>query len=634
MIDQPRASLVDAFDPPSGQVGVSAIFVTMTADTRVLNEALAVFTGASGRAREADGRCIAYLLRDPGRRDPGSAGIRPDEVPGLFEMTPRGTVDGRLLHAKLALLGFADAADVAPKHLRLVVSTGNFTTDSVKQRLELLFVTESPVGRAGDKEALTDIAMAAAFIEDLAAERFQLPRKAEGHRETPLGAWDTLLRVARNHPGKGTKARFIHSLKEPLLGQIGKRFAAAGGPPRNFLLCGSGFFEQSIVDDGASVLAALADLPGLSPRAERMVLVDPPQAAQVHGARDALARIGFRGLYRATDSTRTGRRLHAKFVIAGTQEDRREGLRIARSVMYLGSGNLTLRGLKLGPDSGGNVECGVVFHPDAKIPEEVLRDHLFFDRNSPFVGEVSGVPEAEPEALASEPTICPVLFVNATQDGRLAIEWTAEAQGTVELVFADDHVVLVRAGEPSVELPVGFEGQGSLVVRWRDASQHEHQIPVISPDGLYAWRPVAIRRFEDLLQALRTPSYRALVEDADDEPEEEASERPTKGPNPDHPPGVERRYPMMELAQLVEAWGRRVQAVEPHGVRAALYELELLAATPVPEGIRQAWRGMPVSLREHLLSGALAPEPMTPDLEERYRRAVDLLIERWGLRCP
>ncbi len=91
MIDQPRASLVDAFDPPSGQVGVSAIFVTMTADTRVLNEALAVFTGASGRAREADGRCIAYLLRDPGRRDPGSAGIRPDEVPGLFELTPRGS---------------------------------------------------------------------------------------------------------------------------------------------------------------------------------------------------------------------------------------------------------------------------------------------------------------------------------------------------------------------------------------------------------------------------------------------------------------------------------------------------------------------------------------------------------------
>jgi hypothetical protein len=57
-------SLVDAFEPPEGLSGHTAVFVAMTADVDVLEALLERFTGLGSRARARLGNRTAFLMRD------------------------------------------------------------------------------------------------------------------------------------------------------------------------------------------------------------------------------------------------------------------------------------------------------------------------------------------------------------------------------------------------------------------------------------------------------------------------------------------------------------------------------------------------------------------------------------------
>src|SRR5690606_26681430 len=78
------------------------------------------------------------------------------------------------------------------------------------------------------------------------------------------------------------KPRFIHSLDRPLYDQIRERFRSAIEKRRNFLLCGSGFYEKpSGKASKPAVLDKLENLGVFTPQPYRVVLVEPDEAGAV-----------------------------------------------------------------------------------------------------------------------------------------------------------------------------------------------------------------------------------------------------------------------------------------------------------------------------------------------------------------
>ena len=69
--------------------------------------------------------------------DPGNPQITPKEVPGVIHLPMNGVPPFRLLHAKVALLGFRHTSDARQWRLRLIVSTGNWTRQTLEESLDL-----------------------------------------------------------------------------------------------------------------------------------------------------------------------------------------------------------------------------------------------------------------------------------------------------------------------------------------------------------------------------------------------------------------------------------------------------------------------------------------------------------------
>lgn len=130
-------SLLDHFSPPDDHVGTFGWLIGYSADASFLNEAALNFAGESDAQRRHAGRVrLAVLL------DGGAPQIPPESTPGVLHCLPKSTdLPWRLLHAKVALLGFR-AKTSASWMVRLIVSTGNWTRQTVEESLDLAWVIE------------------------------------------------------------------------------------------------------------------------------------------------------------------------------------------------------------------------------------------------------------------------------------------------------------------------------------------------------------------------------------------------------------------------------------------------------------------------------------------------------------
>jgi hypothetical protein len=241
-----------------------------------------------------------------------------------------------MLHAKVALLGFAEDAEAPISNIRLVVSTGNWTPASIDRQIEMLWIAGTDFNRTPPPTSASEIVEACRFFNNLMS--------AETHHGPlfqPLPSvprLDELQRKASELPKK-RKSRFIHSIAQPLLPQI------VGCLPRpekkwNFLYLGSGFYEQD-TDGGKKPIIINRIEKSLSSRlqqnASKSVLVNLHQAGAIASWRQGQEwERGWELLKPQND-----RILHAKFIAAG-----RKAYGQYRDVaVYLGSGNLSKAGL-------------------------------------------------------------------------------------------------------------------------------------------------------------------------------------------------------------------------------------------------------------------------------------------------
>lgn len=498
-------SLAQHFDAPEDYTGHFGWLCGYSADALFLDDAAERFTRLTRSQRAHQGRiALAVLL------DPGNPPVSLLDAPGVAHLPiiELANKPFRLLHAKVALLGFRHQENHSRWQLRLLVSTGNWTRQTLEESLDLMWRIDIASESLSDLDAdinrdCADIKAAwdlMVWIQKLFDTRL-LNASAHGrHSETmnalqQVSRWiDACSKKAQGRP------RVFDNRSKSLLSQLPEKIKASGEVKRNYLAMGSGFYETS--DDPLkppevplAILKTLRDEGLLTGKPEVDLYVNPNACQAIATSLQPLQNCGITVRPAAIPTIVFGegarRSLHAKFLFSANSRDNSNAC--TSSWVYLGSGNLTNPGFanKMSA-TAGNLEAGVVFAPSS----------LFWQKDK-ATSELLVVTNLMPIQWDEEIGDTTPLFAGSGMEQRDAVyvappvAWLAwhEADRVRELRTDDGRVadveVLDSAGGACSRTETGFrwyEAQPREVcIRWKaDGQPLEARIPVVDQYGRIA----------------------------------------------------------------------------------------------------------------------------------------------------
>lgn len=552
-------SLSQLFEAPEDHVGVFGWLCGYSADELFLNAAAERFTRQTHRQRATAGDVSLVAMLDPGQ--PRLSTV---QVPGVLH-NPLPVRQG-LMHAKVALLGFRAVARTEAWCVRLIVSTGNWTRQTLEESLDLAWTVDLVNGDNGDDtpQRAADIAAAAGFMR-------HLRNLGQG---SPLGATSSISQEARElldtwtaqieeSVPPDTVPRFIDNRKKSLFGQITER---VGSRKRNHLSIGSGFYEAG--DSAArpeTLRRILEKLRGnLTGNPEIDLYVEPDDCQAIAAAVEAIRDDGII-IRRAASPTGPQRRLHAKFIFSANFRDNSE--HCLNAWLYLGSGNMTKSGMMLADGKGGNLEAGIVVTPDNLVWDEkggvpvCSLLPLDWDEGS----EVSPEDCASGGGMPDRPTAYSAPPVSH-------LVWRGHDDGTGHLkICREDGVNLnFDAFDPSGAACARdgdffiWQSERPLEVRlaWRQEKQTlEEFVPVIDEYGRISAQELSPVRIDEVWPQLADFPLPPPVEELDgDEDDSPGGIVDGRGSSPASPIGS---YPIRRMMELVERIAERQCALTP-----------------------------------------------------------------------
>ncbi|MHC2664580.1 hypothetical protein ACMA5K_33930 [Bradyrhizobium diazoefficiens] len=369
------ASLAQLFEPPEGLRGFFGWLCGYSADAGFLENAVERFSGLIGKQRAHQGRVSLALMLDPGNPQ-----ILPADVPGVLHLPVKSAqMPFKLLHAKVAVLGFRQGDHVV---IRVVVSTGNWTRQTLEESLDLAWHIDvnSRSKNSSDKAVRQDQVDLAAAWSFLSWVRDHFDTRSLNPTSGLDGETAAHVeRLAAHAAGLGKrhrdyKARFFDSRDTSLLEQLPHLVRVhAGSVARNYVAIGSGFYE--------SAQAARPHVPGrifdrlreaglLTASCERDIFVNPRACQAIADHRSMLEARGWRIRPAQTPGYfgNAPRDLHAKFICSAGIRDGSNN--VSSPWIYLGSGNLTDPGFVQKAGSKGNLEAGVLVVPDRLVRKQ------------------------------------------------------------------------------------------------------------------------------------------------------------------------------------------------------------------------------------------------------------------------
>lgn len=500
MTELKPASLAQRFDAPEGFRGEFGWVCGFSADASFLNDAVERFTRLTEQQRAHEGRIrIALFL------DPTNPQLRLSDVPGVAHLPiiQATTRPFRLFHAKVALLAFQEDGPGQRWMLRVIVSTGNWTRQTLEDSLDLAWSIDVPSealhGAKRVGQACADIRAAWRMFDWIGAQFDMRMLDAGGHHGA-LGSRERIKpwiqaceRRARGLP------RLFDNRRRSLWQEIQKRLMAnEHAVARNYIAMGSGFYEAAAKGEAViprRIIDRLVEKRLLTKTCAADLFVNPSACQSIAQSVRALGEGTPAIVVRpaATPAPVFGdnrsRGLHAKFLVSA---NRREGSNAYSSPwVYLGSGNMTDAGfLQATSRYRGNFEAGVMLFPEGleRYPRKGLDarrvvTHLLpiqWDEVCSTGGDISsGEAWLPPE---SEYVAPPISYFHWYEDPT-----TRELRpGLGELVGLD---VLDIAGEPCERTATGFRWSGSMprMVRlaW-DGGRSAGEVPVVDQFGRMA----------------------------------------------------------------------------------------------------------------------------------------------------
>ncbi len=576
-------SLAQHFDAPEGFMGHFGWVCGFSADAAFLDDAAERFTGNTRAQRSNLGRIALALLLDP-----SNPYISLNDAPSVAHL-PTKDVDGkpfRLLHAKIALLGFRNRTNSSQWVMRLVVSTGNWTRQTLEESLDLVWRVDVSSSELEARDEATGFCCA-----DIKAAR-DLLRWLEQYFDcrlldaSPRGSM-TETQVARRDvdawldlcekKAKG-KARFFDNRSKSLLEQLPNRVTqVAGETRRNYLAMGSGFYESAGERASAPTvphrIAETLRAHGLlTMQAEVDLYVNPSACQAVANSVKVLRQSGMLVRAAAQPSAVFGngmvRSLHAKFLFSAYF---REDSNACNSAwVYLGSGNLTGPGFASKMNrNAGNLETGVVFAPEALFwgTARGVEAHQVVTNLLPVQWENSL--EGDETELSAGPGL------PARDEIYIAppVAWLAwDVDGNELRVVGDAHgdfAAIDPAGQECRKTSTGFawpEARPRQVrVRWQLAGRRncEALVPVVDEHGRIAAADLPKLDLSDALWLLA--DFPMPPDDGDDGEVNESD----FGDGPPRTSGDSRGvasipdYPIRQMMELVESIATKQTEVNP-----------------------------------------------------------------------
>lgn len=627
------STLLDIFVPPEGLVGHSAALMAMTGAEDFLEAALQRFCGLRPRQRAELGATLAYLMLDGHESAARKAVLPAGRVPALHEFQPMNVASGSLLHAKLALLAFSKTRTGGPSLLRLAVLTGNFTYTSARQQLELVWVIDVPLNGKAKALDRAEVSAAGAFIEQVLERRFHRDERALPRHERRLTArLDELLAAAANVAPANPRPRFIHSLEVPLYTQIRKRFRGSVDSPRNFLLCGSGFYENpSGKPEKPKVIAKLENLGVFTANARKVAVVEPGEAGAIAAWAADRATDGWE-VVAPTDPGNLHRKLHAKFIYVGYLRDGH----VSNGWLYLGSGNLSRRGLlSSGAMRQGNIECGVIISADERLGGDDLGGKLFWNPDAKSEkcekwkpGQVGDAPESR-KLLDTPPVLSAMIEAQSQRVLRLLWREDVPSKVRVAIRWIRPEWIPVKRQQRCVPLPEGDEPT-SLNVRDSKVGM-EWTVPVVDASGRVCWQPPRFTSYADALAALLDFPIRP-AEATDNDGEWDENEGNGHGSPKLKSEGGEKSYALYAAAELVEGVAGLQRALPEPMLDDWIDHLDRMFRGGFPETLISTWREYRIDIFAHLREPDLRPPKLTDRQRHRYLDLLEQSARKWGLR--
>ncbi|WP_313369376.1 phospholipase D family protein [Achromobacter animicus] len=540
-------SLLHLFDAPEDYDGLFGWVCGYSADALFLGEAAERFTRRTQAQRAKAGEISLGLILDPQHE-----ALSLLDVPGVAHLPLRRASEQpfKLMHAKVALLGFRKASADAWL-LRLIVSTGNWTQQTVEESLDLAWSielsSEELVADARDLPLRCADIKAASEMVGWLVSHFDL-RILDAMSENPCAA----DRVARFNDwvgqcasrSDGQEPRFFDNRSRGLLEQLPDRITQhAGKVRRNYLAMASGFFEdlpQAVTDNAPgqvpTVLARIEDTlrshDMLTRNALVEVYVNPESCQAVAVCLEAMSERSWAVLAPGVPERVFGpdahRTLHAKFLLGGNDV----GDACSSGWVYLGSGNLTNPGfIQRAARTSGNLEAGVVFSLP-RTPWLASRDPTVPALTVLLPIQTNGIPLTINERLkAGDPMpehndaflAAPVAYLQwmRTPDGGLL---RAPGQNAEDVeVLGPDGAACVRTG---LDWLWPGEAPRQARLRWGAPAHQEQLVPVIDEYGRIAATELPELELQDLAaQLLGFPAIDVGDHNGGDDDETDASDK-------------------------------------------------------------------------------------------------------------
>lgn len=637
----------------------SLILTAMSAEEKVVSSILHRFTGKSDDRRLAERNVIAFIFLH--------AGASPDfgkPPPGVY-LFPRRKQRARVLqHTKIGILAWRGVTSGKIERIRLFVTTGNWTSMSVAGSLELTWFTDCT---SDGLEGIQQLESAANFIQGIPGGPKGRPcledyyhvhtevltkcHRRYGELLDTIQEWaKRFRRISKVDRGSESQflPRFIHNLDTPLIDQVnesfGKRRPSDKRSRQNRLVCGSGFVEQGSDSEnqpGPQVLQRLQQLDCLAEDAEKRFVINPEEAGTLAAFGGEKARSASWAYFAPRDPVSQagagGRFLHAKYVLVGTQS----GRWWTDTLLYLGSGNLSRRGLLKTPAAGNddtNLECGVVLAAPEVKQESDINERLFLGdecTDSTMLRKGDG---SIPNFATQDADPCPIAAISFSSENRkLLLTWVDESTAAGELVLVLSPDVRIRIPVSATEVP--FDGKlGQLArIEIHGKKVSGWWVPVIDAStGECVVEPVDFKRpYSAVLDELI--GFPTSTDSSEDDPEDSGEEGGDDAPTAESPNRASNpiAYPLHEAMALLEAIARQNQAVKFGLFEDWLRHLEFVMTERLREEDAEAFRALNFNFLNHLREDSFRPSPdIMPrgsDREKLYEQLIERLEKAWRL---
>jgi hypothetical protein len=373
-------SLLKHFEAPEHYLGRFGWLCGYSADCHFLDQAAERFTQQTPPQRAHQGQiALAVML------DPGHGAIALTNAPGVAHLLfkPEQNKPFSLLHAKVAVLGFRHETDPQRWLLRLIVSTGNWTVQTLTESLDLAVCIEcssEDLQQNPDwlKHNCSDINAAWQMLAwlrqyfDTRILNAKSTQQSQSLTNQSMQWLSSRLSDVATHIGNA-KPRYFDNSDKSLLKQLVPLIKQHGTEvKRNYLAMGSGFYEGAngkgkVPEVLRKIRSALSEAGLLTLKPEVDVFVNPSACQAVAESLSPMKAAGYRVRAASQNTDIFGgvvpRSLHAKLMISSNYRD--GSPRCSNAWVYLGSGNLTSPGFTNAMSATlGNLEAGFMFSPE------------------------------------------------------------------------------------------------------------------------------------------------------------------------------------------------------------------------------------------------------------------------------